>query len=54
MARCPYLSGGLVESEVVSQLFLANSTGGVDLVAQNKEGNLVEFFDRKQGIELSF
>ena len=52
-SKCPYLSGGLVESEVMSQLFLANSTGGVNLVTQDEEGDLGKFFNREQGVQLS-
>lgn len=39
---------------MVSQFFLAHGTGGIDLVTQNKERNLGEFFNREQGIELGF
>jgi len=39
---------------VVPQFFLADGTGGIDLVAQNKERNLGKFFNREQGIELGF
>jgi len=52
--RCPYLSGGLVESKVVPQLFLADGTRGIDLVAQDKERDLGKLFNREQGIELGF
>ena len=51
---CPYLSGGLVESKVVPQLFLTDGTRGINLVTQNKERDLGEFFNREQGIELGF
>ena len=50
-SKCPYLSGGLVESKVMPQLFFADSTGGVNFVTQNEEGNLGKFFNREQGIE---
>jgi len=33
------------------QLFFADSTGGVNFVTQNEEGNLGKFFNREQGIE---
>ena len=51
-SKSPYLSGGLVESKMMPQLFFTDSTGGVNLVTQDEEGNLSELFDREQGIEL--
>ena len=38
----------------MSQLLFADSTGGVNLVTQNEEGNLGKFFNREQCIELGF
>ena len=49
-----YLSGGLVESEVVSQLFLTDGTRSINLVTQDEERNLGKLFNREQGIEFSF
>jgi len=39
---------------MVPQLFLADSTGGIDLVAQNEERDLGKLFNREQGVELGF
>ena len=47
-----YLASGLVEAKMVSQLFLTDRTRRVDLVAEDKEGNLGELFDTKESIEL--
>jgi len=45
------LASRLVEAEVVPKLLLRNSAGGVNLVAENKEGNLGELFYGEKGIE---
>ena len=50
-SKSPYLSGGLVEPKMMPQLLFTDSTGGVNLVTQDEEGNLGKFFDREQGIE---
>ena len=39
---------------MVPQLFLANSTRGIDFVTQNEERNLCELFDGEQGIKFGF
>ena len=52
-SKSPYLSGGLVESKMMPQLFFTNSTGGVNLVTQDEEGDFGKLFDREQGIEFS-
>jgi hypothetical protein len=36
------------------QLFLADGTGGVNLVTQNEERDFGKLFNREQGIELGF
>lgn len=46
------LAGRLVESKVMSEFLFAHSTERVNLVAKNEEGNLGEFLDRKQRVEL--
>lgn len=38
---------------MVPELLLADSTRGVNLVAENKEGNLRELLDREECVELS-
>ena len=45
--RCSYLSSGLVETEVVPQLFLTDGTRGINLVTQDKERNLGELLNRQ-------
>lgn len=47
-----HLSSGLVQAQMVPNLLLTDSTVGVDLITQDKERNLGEFFDRKEGIQL--
>ena len=39
---------------MVPQLFFADGTGGIDLVTQDEEGNLGEFFNREQCVEFGF
>lgn len=46
------LSGGLIETELVSHLILGHGIGVVDLVAENDEGNLGELLHREEGVEL--
>lgn len=40
------LTRGLVEAELVAELLLRDGTGGVDLVAEDEEGNVGELLDR--------
>ena len=47
MLSYTYLAGGLVETQLMPELVLAHSAGCVNLVAEDKEGNLREFFDRE-------
>ena len=46
------LPGSLVEPDSLTQLLFGHSTGSVDLVAQDQEGNTGELLDRKQSVEL--
>ena len=50
--RSTYLSCSLVETKIMSELFLAHSSGCVDLVAENEERNLGEFLNGEEGVEL--
>lgn len=43
------LTRGLVEAELVAELLLRDGAGGVDLVAEDKEGNVGELLDRDWG-----
>ena len=47
------LASGLVEPKVVSELLLAHGAGCVNLVAEDKEGDLRELLDREKRVELS-
>jgi hypothetical protein len=49
-----YLSCGLVESKVMPQLLLANSSGCVNLVAEDQEWNLRELLDGQESVKLCF
>ena len=49
--RSTYLSCSLVETKIMSELFLAHSSGCVDLVAENEERNLGELLDGKKGVK---
>ena len=40
------LTRGLVEAELVAELLLRDGAGGVDLVAEDEEGNVGELLDR--------
>lgn len=48
------LSSCLVQSQMMSQLLLADGTGRVNLVSQNEEGNLGELLDGQESVELGF
>lgn len=45
------LAGGLVETEVMPELFLAYSTRSINLVAEDKERNLGELLNGKERVE---
>ena len=46
------LAGGLVQTKLVAQLILADGVGVVDLVSEDKEGNLSEILHGEKGVEL--
>ena len=41
-----------MEVKITPQLFFSESTGGVNFVTQDEEGNLGKLFGREQAIEL--
>lgn len=43
-----------MKAKSVTELLLRDGTGGVNLVTENKEGNLVELLDGEEGVELGF
>ena len=46
------LASGLVETQVMSELLLADGAGRVDLVAEDEERHLGELLDGEQRVEL--
>lgn len=46
-----HLARGLVKTQIVPKLLLADSTGCVDLVTKNKERHLCELLDAEEGVE---
>lgn len=48
------LTGGLVETELVSELILADGHWVIDLVPEDKERNLGQFLHGQKGVELGF
>lgn len=48
------LARSLVEPKLVSQLFLADGVGMIDLVSENKERHLAKVFHGQQCIKLGF
>ena len=46
------LTGSLVQTELVTQLILADSIGMINLVSEDEEGNLGEILHGEQSIEL--
>ena len=48
----PYLASRLVETEVMSELLLADGAWRVDLVAEDEEGHLGELLNREKRVEL--
>lgn len=47
-----HLASRLIEAQMMPQLLFADSTGGVNLVAEDKERNLGEFLNGEEGVEL--
>lgn len=46
------LTSSLVQTQLMSQLILAHGTGVVDLVSENKEGDLGELLHGQEGVQL--
>ena len=51
-AVATYLAGGLVQTQVMSKLLLADGTSRIDLVAEDEERYLRELLNREQGVQL--
>lgn len=49
-----HLSSGLVKTQMMPQLLLADSTHSINLVTQDYEGNLGELLNGQQRVELCF
>lgn len=52
MKYATHLARSLIQSKMMSQLLLTDSTRSIDLVTENKEGNLREFLNGEKSIEL--
>jgi len=48
------LAGGLIETEMMSELLLAHSAGSVNLITQDKERNFVKLLNGEESVKLSF
>ena len=47
-----YLAGGLVQTQLMPELVLAHGAGCVNLVAEDKEGDLGELLNGEEGVKL--
>lgn len=51
-SQIPALTGSLRQSQVVTELFLADGSGEVDFVAEDEEGGFGQIFNGEEALEV--